>query len=161
MEQAEVQPPSTVVDTPAKKKKKRTWLWILLSVLGVLAILIGLFVWWVLGGSQGNPTKNAQLFLDATKAGQTEQAYTQTAQVFKNSTSQDDFEAFLEAYPILAEFSEIKFSGVERQSGEGKTISVLSGTITSTAGVEQPIEVTMISENGEWKVATVDLQPAE
>ncbi len=160
MEQADVQPPSTVVSTPAKKKRK-TWLWILLSVLGVLGILIGLFVWWVLGGSTGNPTKNAQVFFAATKAGQTDQAYDATAQVFKDSTTREAFDAFLEAYPILTEFGEVKFSGVERQSGEGKTISVLSGTLIATDASENAMEVTMISENGEWKVATVDLQPTE
>ena len=159
MEASPVQPPSAVVQTP--KKKKKTWLWILLSVLAVIVILIGVFVWWVLGGSQGNPTKNADTFFDSVKAGQTDQAYGATAQIFKDATSQEDFVEFLDAYPILKEYSALKFTGVERQSGEGKTVSVLSGTITDKDGKEQAIEVTMIAEGGEWKVATVDLQPTD
>jgi hypothetical protein len=143
-------------------KKSKTWLIVIVSVLGFLIIVIGLFLWWVFGGSVGNPNKPANEFLSNLETNQVDQAYAQTAAIFKEATSRQDFQAFIEAFPILTTSNEASFDAIERSSADGQTVSVLSGKLTAESGETTPVEITMVAEDGVWRVATIDLrEPAD
>jgi hypothetical protein len=143
-------------------KKSKTWLIVIASVFGFLIVVIGLFLWWVFGGSIGNPNKSANEFLSNLETNQVDQAYAQTATIFKEATSREDFQAFVEAFPILTTSNEVSFDEIERSTADGQNVSVVSGKLTAESGETTPVEITMVAEDGVWKVATIDLRaPAE
>ncbi|MFO0704982.1 MAG: DUF4864 domain-containing protein [Candidatus Andersenbacteria bacterium] len=139
-------------------KKRKTWLWVLISVLVVIAIVAGLFIWWLMGGSSGNPKGVAEDWLRDLSSSKVTEAYDMTASGFKEGTSAEQFNTFLQAYPIMTSVKEVKFSGVERTSGNGQTISTLTGTLTGTDGKTSPIKIMLIAEDGDWKIYNVDLR---
>ncbi|MFH0831017.1 MAG: DUF4864 domain-containing protein [Parcubacteria group bacterium] len=139
-------------------KKRKTWLWVLLGVVAVLVVLIGLFVWWIFGGSTGSAKKAATNWITQLSSEQVDQAYQNTSTGFQQGTDRAAFESFLEAYPIMTNMTEVKFTSIERQSGEGQSLTTVDGTLTGSDGATSPIEVMLILENDDWKVHNVDLR---
>lgn len=146
-----ISPPSSV-----QPKKRKTWLWVLLSIIGVVVILGGMFVWWVFGG--GTPKKVANEWLELLASDQVDAAYDMTASAFKEGTSAEQFDVFLEAYPIMTSVDAANYSGIEREVTNGQSLTTLTGTLSGMDGSTSPVKLVLIEEDSTWKIYNVDLR---
>ncbi|MDP2587477.1 MAG: hypothetical protein Q8P33_01720, partial [bacterium] len=100
----------------------------------------------------------AEDWLTQLSSSQVDSAYEMTATAYQEGTNKEQFDVFLEAYPIMSAVQEVSFESVERQSTNGQSLTTLTGTITGTDGTTSPIEMMLISEGEDWKVYNVDLR---
>ena|SRR3990167_4643339 len=140
-----------------KPRKKKTWLIVLIIVAVVLIAGAAIGAWFFFKALSG-PAEEAKKFLTTVNVGQLEQAYQSTAGIFQDETSFEDFQAFLDKYEIFKNLESFSVNEVNYDSsGLGKA----SGSIKGTDGSVVPITVTLVNENGRWKVATVELLPSD
>jgi hypothetical protein len=138
----------------APKKKKKAWLWILIVavVIIIAGIAAGLFG---LTSLFSGPTDPAKQFITDLSTGNTEAAYAKTANVFKEATTEAQFNEFLVAFPLIGDVKEINLSSVNIEND----VANVSGSVTTNDGTVSPVEVVLVKEGGDWKVASLDLQP--
>ncbi len=146
-----------LTQAPLQPKKSKKWLWWIIIPLVVLAIAGGVLLWWIMGGISGTKGVAAN-WLTELSSKQVDQAYNQTATDFKSGTDSKQFQAFLDAYPIMTHVKEVKFSSIDRTKTGDKDIETLTGTLTGTDGKTSPIKMMLIQENGKWVVYNVDLR---
>lgn len=138
-------------------KKRPTWLIVLIAagvvlVAGAAGAAVGAyFLFRALTG----PADTAKAFLADLSNGRSDQAYAETAQVFKTETSKDEFNEFVGQYGILKSVKAFAISEVNIENDLARA----NGTITGTDGAVAPTIVTLVKEHGAWRVATVELQP--
>jgi len=131
------------------------------NVLKVIGIALGLFVLAVAGiiymvfqlGSA--PIKAGGEFLEKLSTGKTSEAYQSASLQFKQSVSEEDFQLFLESYPVLTRVQDTSFNSFQI---ENKFASI-SGIITATDGQVSPVTIQLVDENNGWKVLNIDLNP--
>lgn len=137
---------------PARKTNwlKIIGLAILVFVLGIVGIIAMVFQ---LGSA---PMKAGSDFLTLLASGKTAEAYQSASIQFKQTVQEDDFEYFLESYPIL---TRVKTPSFNSFSIENNTFAIITGTLTGTDGQVSPISMQLVNENEAWRVLNVDLNP--
>jgi hypothetical protein len=135
--------------------RKTNWLKIiglaiLVFVLGIVGIIALVFQ---LGSA---PMKAGSDFLTLLASGKTAEAYQSASIQFKQAVPEDDFQYFLESYPIL---TRVKTPSFNSFSVENNTFATISGTLTGTDGQVSPISIQLVNENEAWRVLNVDLNP--
>lgn len=128
------------------------WLKIALAVAVGAAAVIALIVWFALWATSGliEPIERQ---LAALKAGNMEAAYAETSEAFRGATTQEQFGAFVEQYPILKEAESHSFSNRSISNGVG----TVSGTLTSATGGVWPIDYRLTKENEIWKIEYINV----
>ena len=132
---------------PAKAKMalwKKILIGIVVFIVGILAI--GYF-------ATSGLTEPVGRHLDALRAGNIEAAYAETSIAFQQSTSLEQYAAFIERYPALKNIADYSFS--ERSVENG--IGTLKGKLTTTDGGVVPIEFKLVKENDQWKILGLSL----
>jgi ABC-type transporter MlaC component len=128
------------------------WKKIVLVIVGSLAAVITIAVVAGLWLTSGLVDK-VEAHLDAIKAGNLRGAYEQTAAQFQQDTAFEQYEAFLQNYPSLAQLSEYDIGARQFKNNTG-TVEV---TVEDAAGAALPLTFTLVKENGEWRVFRIDI----
>lgn len=122
-------------------------------IIGIVVFIVGVF-WLAMAATQGiADVANSQL--KALRDGDTIKAYSYTSKDFRDATSLEDFQKFVDSYPSLKNNQEASFSDRETSNDVG----TLKGTLKSSDGGSTPIEYKLVKENGEWKILSIRLNP--
>ena len=128
------------------------WLKILLGIAAGLAVLIGIVVWIALWATSGliEPVERQ---LAALKAGNIDAAYAETASAFRQGTSRQDFQKFVDRFPILrnAASQTLTNRSVENEVG------TVSGSLIAVDGALTPISFQLVEEDEAWKIVNINL----
>lgn len=143
---------SNPAPTITKKKAMPFWLKIVTALAILALIFVSMGILFTEGIVEVVDEQLATLKThDITKA-----YYAYTAHKFQQTTSLEQFKAFVKAYPELSNIQSTHFS--ERAIKEG--VSTIKGTLTSANGVKIPIEYQLIKEEGKWKILSIQLLAA-
>lgn len=135
-------------DTSQAGSKKTSLLFKILLTIIILIVLSVVLI--ALTSEDVTDTVDKQL--NAIKQGKiTEAYYDHTSKAFQQATSLEQFREFLKAYPELADSKSIRF--VDRNVDVDK--GVLQARLTTTEGVEVPIQYTMVREGDNWKIVNI------
>jgi hypothetical protein len=135
---------------PPARKGRSPWLWVGAGCGGCLTLIL-VFMALVGGGlyvATRGPVDAAKAQLALISSGEIGQAYGQCSEGFRTQTSRAEFEAMVAAHPALKSFADSTFSNVSRQN----SVARLGGTIESTTGGTEPIEIELVQENDEWRI---------
>ena len=77
--------------------------------------------------------------------------YAYTSKEFQKTTSPEEFQEFVETYPILTNNQSAHFS----QRSIEHNIGTIKGNLTSATHVKIPIEYKLIKEKGKWKILSI------
>lgn len=125
----------------------------LLIGIGVAAGLLALVVLIAFTATSGLPAA-ADDFFGLIRDGKIDEAYRATAAEFRASTSEETFAAFL-ATTAIGDYEDASWSSRSIENRLGK----LSGTIGIKGGGRIPLDLTLVKEEGAWKL--LSLQKAE
>jgi hypothetical protein len=100
-------------------------------------------------------TDSAGVFLTAVKEKRDDQAYRSLSEEFRASTSLPEFVAFLDE-SALRGFKEVSWSSLSIKNSNGK----LKGVVTTESGGSVPLELSMLKENGQWRIHSLRKQAA-
>jgi hypothetical protein len=144
---------STATGGPAAPKKNIV-LMVVLIVIGVfIALGIGIFA---LVFSIGSPAlKASDTFVMQLSGNQVDSAYDSTSSLFKKTVSKDQFNGFLEQYPVLKNIKTTSFTSFSIVNDQ----ATVSGTMKTGDGLGSPITLNLVNEDGTWKVLSMDLNP--
>ncbi|MBN1671282.1 MAG: hypothetical protein JXR37_09630 [Kiritimatiellae bacterium] len=125
-----------------------------LGCLGVV-IVIG-----IIGGVLGfvltkDIVKATDRFFALVQAGKTKEAYAATAKEFQASTSEEQFEAFLQT-SSLAGYESAAWHSRSIENDQGK----LKGKAKTKDGGQIPLVVTLVKEGETWKILRIDKEAA-
>ena len=98
-------------------------------------------------------TKSADTFFADMSSGQVEDAYNNTAAIFKENNSLSDFESAISGDPILTEVKDESFDQQDFSNNE----ATLKGTLTGDDGTVVPVTVYELKEDGQWKVSGIHI----
>ena len=150
-----VAPPDSAASPAAvstEPKKKHGCLKIAIIILIPLLFIVLAIIAFAFLLTKG-PVESAKEHFATLKSGAVEQAYRQTSGVFQQSTSLENYQRFINAYPILRDVSDTRFLERSIENNEG----VVKGTISDSQGNRVPITIKFIKEQGEWKILALDL----
>lgn len=144
-------------EEPLYKQPKQTHskrpmpLWFkILSILAVLA-LIGVTVGILFTESLVDVIDNQ---LDALRRGDISKAYhTYTSKEFQESTSLEQFQDFIQAYPIFLNNQSAHFT----QRSIKDNVGILKGNLTASDHKKVPVEYKLVKEEGKWKILSIRL----
>jgi N-acetylneuraminic acid mutarotase len=86
--------------------------------------------------------------------GQIEEAYREdTAEIFKETTTLNEYENFTEQYEVFENFESFSSSSVVQEND----IVTIEGTIKAEDGQTVPVIINLVKENDEWKIANMQL----
>lgn len=125
---------------------------IILAILAVIAIIIGLALYFT-----GGLSSAAREQLTAIQSGNIESAYSMTSKAFQESTSLDKFKSYVEQNPILKDYNSISFTERNVENGVG----YLRGIIKNADGMQMKIEYQLVKEDNKWKIQGMQLTPIE
>lgn len=92
--------------------------------------------------------------LKALKEGRLKEAYdSYTSKSFKSSTSLEQFKQFINGFPVFLKNRSVRL--VERKPEGNREIVHLM--ITNDQGIETPVSLQMVNENGHWLVENIKL----
>jgi len=91
--------------------------------------------------------------LAALKAGNIDAAYAETASAFRQGTSRQDFQKFVDRFPILrnAASQTLTNRSVENEVG------TVSGSLIAADGALTPISFQLVEEDEAWKIVNINL----
>jgi hypothetical protein len=126
-------------------------------------ILIGLGVLLVLGVTgftaalyaTSGLTDSTKLFFDSVRAKNYPAAYALVSNGFKAATSQDAFVSFIEGTG-LAEVKDTSWSSRTVTMGAGE----LEGTVTTNQGGAIPLKISLVKEEGAWRIHSINKGPS-
>lgn len=116
---------------------------IILSIVGVIIIAIAIKAYFTQGLSDV-----AKLELSAIKSGDMTTAYNLTSKPFQSNTTPQDFQNYVEKYPIFKNYKHISFNKRKVKSGVG----YISGIAEGSDGSSMKVEFQMVKENNAWKI---------
>jgi Domain of unknown function (DUF4864) len=119
---------------------------IALLVIILLALVILFFVFQLTGGI----TKVADQFFSAVKEKDFTKAYSFTSQDFQASTSLEDLQRFLEGTALL-DYQDASWGSRSVSGSQGE----LDGSIKTSSGGTIPVKITLVKENGGWKILNI------
>ena len=139
-----------------KRQKILDWVAIVL-ILGTIAS-IGLSIFFV-SRVTSPVAQAAETFLTQLASNKIEEAYNGTDQEFKDIGNVEQFKSFVSKNSNLTQMKTVAFSSKNISIKDGVNRATLQGTITTKENQQQPIEVTLVQENGVWKVTGMSLTP--
>lgn len=144
--------------SPSKGKKKGGLkiVLIIIAILVVGTIAIGSLTLYLGYKAFSAPADASQEWLELIREGNVDQAYDATSLEFQQVVTREDMTGFLAAYPVLANNTSATFSSFNIEND----VAVVSGTIRG-AGDESPVTVTLVRQDGEWKVVEISLNPED
>jgi hypothetical protein len=122
-------------------------------IVGIVAVVVGAVVL-AMALTQGLADV-ASSQLKALRDGDMIRAYSYTSRDFRNSTSLEKFQQFVDSYPSLKNNLSVAYDSRETNNGVG----TLKGTLKSNDGGTTPIEYKLVNENDEWKILSIRLNP--
>lgn len=127
------------------------WAAIAVAVLAALAVIVIGFAFWATSGA----VEAADTFFEQVTEGQLKTAYEGTAGIFKDATSEEEWNAFIAEREMLSQIDSVSFSSRE-VSGDRAS---LEGMLKIQDGSKMPVSVQLIHENNAWRVAGFELNP--
>ena len=134
--------------TKAAKKGMPVWQKIVGGIVAAIIIIVVIALW-ATSGMMDSVTRH----MDALKAGNIDAAYAETSGAFQQSTSLEQYGAFVETYPILTEYSEKSFPSRSVENNIGQ----VDGTLTAPDGTVVPISFQLVKENDTWVILGINL----
>lgn len=131
-----------------EKPKMALWKKILIGVVVFIAGVVGL-AYFATSGLDAPVERH----LSALAGGNVEAAYAETSVAFQQSTSLEQYKAFVERYPVLKNISGHTF--LERTIENG--VGTLKGKLTTPDGGVVPVEFKLVKENDAWKILGISL----
>lgn len=128
---------------------------VVLSV-GVLVLYVGLLggtIWYMTSGIS-DTVRNQ---LAALRAGDIDKAYSYTSEDFRNATSLEAFNEFVNQVPALKDNESAAFTATSVNNNEG----IISGTVRSREGTVTSIEYLLIYKNGVWRIEGIKINPSD
>ena len=124
---------------------------VLKAVLGILAFVVVITVLTQFFPRGMKPVVMGELA--TIKAGTLQLAYDRTSKAFKDQTSFEQFQQFVETYPIVKNYVAVSFNEQHVDNDQ----SYLRGTIQGDNGTVLGIIFQLALENGHWKVQAIQL----
>lgn len=135
-------------ESAAPKKKMALWKKIVLGVVAFLVLVIGSALFFT-----SDLIVPIDAHLAALRAGDIRGAYEQTSSAFKQTTSLEQFAAFISTYPSLSKNKKASFSERSWEGSQGH----VKGTLTDESGGVLPVEFRLIKENDQWRILGINL----
>lgn len=123
-------------------------------ILGIL-ILIALGIGSVMFMSRSDISSTAIKQLALIKKGDIQAAYDMTSKGFKEATTFDVFESYVNSNPIFNDYKKINFTENQKKDDTG----YLKGIIEGAGGGQMSAEYQLIREDGTWKILAIRLTP--
>lgn len=148
-------PSSASPPSATPQKRSLAWLWWLIGI--IVTLVIGMiFLLVMLFASIGKGASDvADLFFDNMRNGQTQEAYDLTNEEFQSVTSYDAFRQFINSYPVVRNVESLSFNSKSVKND----VATLRGTLTTTSGEKQTIEIIAVKEGERWYIQSIDLNP--
>lgn len=140
--------PAAAAAATAQKPRMALWKKILIGVVVFIFGVVGL-AWFATSGLD----EPVERHLSALRAGNIEAAYAETSIAFQQSTSLEDYKAFIDRYPVLKDVTEYSFLNRSVENGVG----TLKGKLTTPDGGVVPVEFKLVKENDAWKILGISL----
>ncbi|MGH9026032.1 MAG: hypothetical protein ACRDWD_07945 [Acidimicrobiia bacterium] len=138
-------------DIEQRPRRRRRWVWVLVSMCAVIALLfgagIGLFV------TRQKPVIDAaNAFLDDVAAGRFETAYDDLCVGDRDSFSEEEFASFASSEPTLARLDEptVNFLGID-VNGDRATVD-FDPEGNDSDDFDDNFELELRKEDGDWRV---------
>ncbi|MCX6740437.1 MAG: DUF4864 domain-containing protein [Candidatus Parcubacteria bacterium] len=131
----------------------------LILTLQILAFLVGfillsgLVLYWASAALENVTAKQLEFIKNKDFAN----AYSLTAQDFQKATSLDQFKAFIEQYPVLANYNH--YAVTKRKITKDTGLLVVN--LNSNNGLSKTVEFSFIREGKEWKISAINMEPAQ
>ena len=122
--------------------------------IGVIALMV--FITLIMYLFTTSISDVAKQHLTAIQRDNLEKAYSMTSSDFQAHTSFAQFKAFVDGYPILKNYTRVRFSQKRIDDGSG----YLYGKLEDKDSVKDSIEFQFIKNSGEWKIEALRLAPA-
>ncbi len=97
-------------------------------------------------------------FMNALANNQTEEAYGMTSDEFKGVADLERLILFLEEFPILTDYTSYSFDYRSALTSYDPIWGVVSGTITDSAGFEEPLTIKFVYRDEMWQVVNFSLE---
>src|SRR5262245_52475830 len=91
--------------------------------------------------------------LAALKAGNVDAAYAETASAFRQGTSRQDFQKFVDRFPILRNAASRTLTNRSVEND----IGTVSGSLIAVDGALTPISFQLVQEDEAWKIVNINL----
>ena len=121
-------------------------------ILGIIFVVVGLIIGVVFYLTSG-ATKSADNFFSLVKEGKTDEAYQSLSQQFKEKTTEEQFEVFIET-SSLVDFDSAFWNSRNMSIDTAK----LEGTIKTKDDKTIPLELEFVKEDGQWKILSIDVK---
>jgi hypothetical protein len=138
---------------------------IVLIVLGSAGLLVvlacagcGLWTFKALSTDLPPAREAADAFLDDLKFDRVKEAYAKTSQGFQNAQTFERFRDYVDKFSTLKTHTSRTFDGGRVFQGTGGKQATITMTLHS-ANKAMPCILTMVPEDGEWKVQYLSIQP--
>jgi hypothetical protein len=130
--------------------------------IGILAILAcagcGLWAFKALSTDLPPAREAAEAFLDDLKSDRIKAAYAKTSTGFQNAQTFERFGDYVDKFPTLKAHSSRTLDGGRVFQGTGGMQATIKMTLHS-ANKATPCILTMVPEDGQWKVQYLNIQP--
>ena len=132
-----------------------------LKILGIVIgaiIVIYLVIVFLLSRLDSATNKNVDAMFSNVRAGNIQEAYTDTAKAFQAAVTLDQFKTYLEQY---------KLSSIESTKRNKKNLDATSNEVeliwsaTTTSGETIALDIFLSKEDGQWKVLHINLPDAK
>ncbi|MBU1126039.1 hypothetical protein KJ758_00320 [Patescibacteria group bacterium] len=126
--------------------------------IGATVIIVAIVVFLVLniiyfGAKEANL---ARTFVDRLADAEYDEAYSLTSAAFKENTSLQALQEFVEYYAVVDNSERVKFNYRNSENG----IYTLSGWLYSSED-RKPMTIEMLEEAGEWKISFFSVDPID
>lgn len=91
--------------------------------------------------------------LTALKAGDLDAAYAETSSAFRQGTSRDDFQEYVDRFPILRNAASHTLTNRSVEND----IGTVSGSLIAGSGALTPIALQLVKEGEAWKIVNLKL----
>ena len=85
------------------------------------------------------------------------EAYDATSEGFKEETSLEIFNTFVEQHPFLKENNSFSFPEISEKGN----VTILRGTLVSENNYTTKIQYKIVKEDGRWKIHGIEINPSE
>ncbi len=124
----------------------------ILLVFGIFFLFFVSIVMFVILATSGL-TDVARAQLDAIRNHDYNKAYSYTSSQFQQVTTEEEFEKFVKAQPVMMDSKSASFYNREVENDRG----MISGTIEGKDGEALPVVYYFIKEGGVWKILSIEL----
>lgn len=137
----------SLMSSPVKSGSAKT----VLAVVAVIIVLALIAAFKFVFSALGQMSAVAQQEAAALNAGDIPKAYSYTSASFQKGTSEPEFENFVNQYPLLKKSQSFSFSSENMTGSTGNLI----GQLHFVGDGEVPSQVSVVQENGTWKISSM------